>query len=287
MARLVVHATTKQHLDRAAQNPAHALLLLGADGVGKGGLAGMLASALLGVTADKLYSYPYFKTVEATNGTISIDAVRDVQKSLQLKTVGTRPIRRIICIEHADGLTHEAQNALLKLLEEPPADTVVILTAQHKRALLPTILSRVQTLPILPPTQAQLTAHFSGHSSDSVRKAYFLSGGLPGLMQGILTDSQDHPLLEQVATAKELLQKPAFERLAMVDSLAKQKDSLPPLLDALERIAHSGLTQAGKASGTKQIAQWHLIQKQVFAAKEALGKNANAKLVLANLFLNF
>jgi len=287
MNNLAINPSTQRHLEALAANPPHALLLLGADGVGKGSIASYLASSLLGISPVKLASYPYTTTTQPTNGTVSINAVRDVQKFLQLKTTGQGHIRRIVCLEHADGMTQEAQNALLKIIEEPPADTVIILTAQHKRALLPTILSRVQTVQIVPPTQQQLEEHFAGRkNNDSVRKAYFLSGGLPGLMQGILEGDSEHPLLQQVAIAKELLQKPMFERLAMVDSLAKQKDTLGALLDALERIAGSGLAQAGKASNIGQVRQWHQIQKSVFAAKDALAKNANTKLVLTDMFLN-
>lgn len=287
MDNLVIHPSTQYLLQQFTANPAHTVLLLGADGIGRGSLTRHISSKLLGVAADKIVTYPYVKIVEPVNSTISIESVREIQKFLQLKTAGNQQIRRLVCIEHADSLTTEAQNALLKVLEEPPADTVLILTAQHKRTLLPTILSRVQILQVLPPSQEQLATAFAGHNSDDVRKAYFLSGGLPGLMHGILSDSQDHPLLQQVKTAKELLQKTAHERLAMVDGLTRQKDTLGALLEALERIAQSGLAQAGKAASTKQIKQWHQIQKKIFEAKSALAKNANAKLVLTDLFLNF
>lgn len=286
MIELVVHESPKQQLANVTTNPAHALLLLGPDGVGKASIAAKLLSDLIGISPEKLHDYPYTKWVYPTNNTISIDTIRDIQKFLQLKTTGKGSIRRVICLEHADGMTQEAQNALLKILEEPPADTIVVLTAQHKRALLPTILSRVQLIHVLVPTQEQLENHFTGHDKDAIRKAYFLSGGLPGLMHGILEDDQDHPLLQQVTVAKELLQKTAFERLAMVDSLSKQKESLDALLSALERIAQSGLKQAASTVNNRQIRQWYQIQKQVFAAKDALAKNANTKLVLTSMFLN-
>lgn len=287
MTELIIHATTKSQLDRIIKNPAHALLLLGLNGIGKGSIARELVASLLRVAPEQAITHAYVKNVEPANDTISIDQIREVQKFLQLKTVGTGQIRRIVCLEHADALTPEAQNALLKLLEEPPADTVIILTAQHKRRLLPTILSRVQTVQVLSPTQDQLASHFSGQTDEDVRKAYLLSGGLPGLMQGILADDQSHPLLQQVVVAKDLLRTPAFERLAAVDALVKQKESLDTLLSAFERIAQSGLAQAGNAANTNQIKHWHALQKEVFLTRDALAKNANPKLALTNMFLNF
>lgn len=283
----VISDTTKQQLDRIVASPPHALLLLGPDGAGKKTLASVLLSDLLDVSQNKLLKYPYIMWVDP-DGVLSIDTIREVQKFVQLKTTGKRSLRRAVCLEHADSMTAEAQNALLKILEEPPADTVIVLTAQHKRALLPTILSRVQVIQVLSPTQEQLETHFAQQKTVvEVRKAYLLSNGLPGLMQSILADDQGHPLLQQIVVAKELLQKPTFERLALVDSISKQKEVLGTLLDALERIAQSGLKQGGKTTNLKQIVQWHTIQKEVSAAKDALAKNANAKLVLTSMFLNF
>lgn len=282
---LVLHAATTRQLEDLAASPSHAILFIGPEGSGKTALMQLLSAQIIDVAAEKLLTYPYYLLLQpAENGTISIEMVRDLQKFLQLKTLGQRNIRRIVNIEHADGLTTEAQNALLKQLEEPPSDTIIMLSAQSKRALLPTIVSRVQLVPVHSPTQESLEEFFSDNPVEDVRKAYFLSGGLPGLMVGILADNQDHPLLGQVSTAKELLQKSAFDRLGKVDALAKQKNILPHLLEALARIAASGLKQA---KDHKTLERWHTIQKEVYFAQNALAKSANSKLVLTNLFLNF
>lgn len=282
---LLLHATTASQLDLLVKTPSHAILLVGPDGIGKSALAEELATRLLQLDAQALQRHPYYSRIlPADTGTLSIEAVRNVQKLLQLKTTGTKPIRRIVCLEHADGLTQEAQNALLKVLEEPPADTVVILTTQSKRMLLPTILSRVQVLRVHPPSQTDVETFFANTAAPAdVRKAYFLSGGLPGLMHGLLNNETEHPLVAQVSVAKELLQKPLFEKLGMVDMLSKQKDSLEPLLSALSRIAQNGLRQAQDA---KTMRRWHTIQKEVALAQEALARSVNSKLVLTNMLLH-
>lgn len=84
------------------------------------------------------------RALELANGDIykleeySIKAVRELQRKLNLKGAKTA------IILDADKLSHESQNALLKILEEPPKNTIIILTAFSRFALLPTIASRCQ-----------------------------------------------------------------------------------------------------------------------------------------------
>jgi DNA polymerase-3 subunit delta' len=288
MPNLILHDTTQQQTGQFIQNPAHAVLLAGPDGIGKGSLASHITATLLQIEAEKLPTYPHFLRLEPEGTSISIEKIRELQKFLQLKTIGTRPLRRAIIIEHANALTTEAQNAYLKLLEEPPADTLMVLTVSSQRALLPTILSRVQTITVHPPTEPQLQPlmQASGKSETTLRQAFFLSNGLPGLLTALLAGDEEHPLLASVATAKEILQKPPFERLSLVESLSKQKESAGAVLDALERIAAAGVDGAAVKDDNARLKQWHTIRRQTAAARRALNRSANTKLTLSNLFLH-
>lgn len=288
MPNLVLHAATHAQLNQFQASPSHALLLVGPDGIGKAAVAEMLTTALLAIEHDKLINYPHFLRLQPDGDSISIEAIRQLQKFLQLKTAGSNPLRRAIIIEHAQGLTTEAQNAYLKLLEEPPADTIMILTADSPRALLPTILSRLQVINILTPGEEQLQELLQASNKDetTLRQAYFLSGGLPGLLTALITGDEAHPMVTAVAAAKDILQKTPFERLAMVDALSKQKEQAKAVLQALERIAQAGLAQATTKQDSKRIAQWHRIRKEVLKASDAFSHAANAKLSLSNLFLH-
>lgn len=284
MDELILHEATRAQLGHFVARPTHALLLTGPAGIGKSSIAEALAAEVLGVS---LASHPYHLTVSPDGLSISIEAIRQLQKFLQLKTLGDKPLRRTIIIEYAHQMTIEAQNAFLKLLEEPPADTLIILTANSPRSLLPTILSRAQTLAVNAPTEAQLETMLKSSSKDeSTRKqAYFLSGGLPGLLHALLNE-EEHPLLASVAQAKAILTKEPFERLALIDTLSKQKEAALGVVEALDRIAQAGLAGAGTKRDTGRIKQWHRVRKASLEAKEALTRSANAKLVLDNLCLN-
>lgn len=63
--------------------------------------------------------------------------------------------KKVLILENADSMAESARNALLKILEEPPSDTIFILTTANRGAVLPTILSRVRTYSFFERTVAQ------------------------------------------------------------------------------------------------------------------------------------
>lgn len=87
--------------------------------------------------------HPDFLILEGENS-ITIGQVRDLEKELALKPY-SEPVK-IALIHQAEKLTLPAQNALLKTLEEPPANSLIILTAPKANFLLPTIVSRCQII---------------------------------------------------------------------------------------------------------------------------------------------
>ena len=86
---------------------------------------------------------------------IGIDQIRQLTETINLST--HRGGRRLFCLWPAEALTTESSNALLKMLEEPPAGTIFILITGNINALLPTILSRCRRLAMpMPAFQAAL-----------------------------------------------------------------------------------------------------------------------------------
>lgn len=285
---LVLHPTTHSQVAQYLQRPSQAVLLVGANGMGKTTLAVQMAARVLSINEEELASHPYYTMVHSDGDSISIDAIRELQRFMQLKTIGSRPFRRAAIIEHAERLTTEAQNAYLKLLEEPPADTIMIMTSDNQRALLPTIRSRLQVITAYAPSEAELKAYFGATHQDvqALNQAYFLSGGLPGLMHALLEGDETHPLAAAVGTAKTLLSVPLFERLVQVDGLAKQKEDARYTVEALQRIAQTGLNQAAIKGDAAKVKQWHHILKVSTEASRAFSQNANPKLVLSNLMMH-
>ncbi|SRR6266568_991730 len=83
-------------------------------------------------------------TSKPTTQSIGIEVVKQIQKKVFFKPIRSKS--KLITIEDAQLLTPEAQNALLKVLEEPPAHTLIFLGTDSKEALLPTIISRCQII---------------------------------------------------------------------------------------------------------------------------------------------
>lgn len=281
---LITHPATKLQYDRIIQQPGHALLIVGSDGIGKTAVAQQLIADILKVTLKRLSTYPYFLQVSPTTNTISIETAREIKHFFELKTLGNQPIRRGILIEHAETLTIEAQNALLKTIEEPPSDSMIILTVGHEQLLLPTIISRLQRFTIHRPKNEAVVAHFLAldKKSNEVEMALAMSDGLPGLMHAILF-SEDHPLLQGIAQAKIFLKASKFSRLTVIDDYIKQKEGLLMFMQALLRISKSGLRQAAQRKNSKNVHQWQNILNATYNAERALLLNAQPKLVLDNL----
>lgn len=288
MDKLLLHATTKLQITQFINQPSHTIALVAAPGAGKGAVATRLAAELLSLSKDRLESHPYFKAYKPENGTISIETARDIISFTKLKTTGDGAIRRVIIIEDAHAMTIEAQNALLKTLEEPPIDTVILLTLVSTTKILPTILSRVRAITLQPIEQSVTESHFlaKGHDTVKVRQYYFMSGGLPGLMHALLTEDGNHPLTGSIQKAKTILQSDSFERLVMVEDIVKQKQT-EAIVQALCTISRSALYIESSRTESKETAlrRWASVLKAAEGAKQLLSKNAQAKLVLTSLFL--
>jgi DNA polymerase III subunit delta' len=280
---MILHPDTARAYQQLLDNPSHALLILGEEGAGKMAVAMELARHILKKTSlDADSTFRHFTPVK---GSLGIDQVRELQKFLHLRTTGTQSIRRLILIEDAHLMTIEGQNALLKILEEPPADTVIILTAIPTKNLLSTIYSRAQQLILKTPSLEQTLPAYPNYTNSEVEKAYMLSNGQQGLLFALLEHSREHELVQAIDLAKSILGKTKFERLAMVDELARQKTMVMQLIKALKRIAHSALLQSAKLNKDRQARDWHSVLLAAHQAEGSLKSNPNMKLLLTNLML--
>lgn len=158
-------------LDTAMQRDklAQSYLFYGPEGVGKRLTALLLASALQceegqGIGCGRCPacqkvlrgSHPDWHLIEPDGNNIRIDQIRELQNIMSRRPHEGR--RRIAVLDPAERMNDPAANALLKLLEEPPADSLIVLISAQTQKLLPTIRSRCQPIRFTPLAQDILAA---------------------------------------------------------------------------------------------------------------------------------
>lgn len=142
----------------------HAILITGEAGTGRHTLADYIAKAAVcsgnekpcencrGCKMAAAHSHPDIIKVTRESGKkeMSVAIIRDVRSDAFIKP--HEADYKVYIIEDADTMNKSAQNALLKVLEEPPEYTVFILLARFKASLLPTVISRCTLLSLFPPS---------------------------------------------------------------------------------------------------------------------------------------
>ncbi|MDO5647800.1 DNA polymerase III subunit delta' [Paracoccus sp. (in: a-proteobacteria)] len=180
----------------------HGWLLTGPRGVGKATLAWAIARWMLsGAVSDdlttdpdapeihritalseprlQLIRRPWDDKAGRLRAEITVDEIRKLLSFFHLSAAGGG--RRIAIIDAADDLNPNAANALLKVLEEPPADALILLIAHQPAGLLPTIRSRCRTLRLSPLTPGQMAGILTDHGiHDDADALAALSGGSVG-----------------------------------------------------------------------------------------------------------
>lgn len=227
----------------------HALLILGEKGVGKRTFALHFAMALL--CKEGLYpcfncsscrkasnfNHPdiiYAKGNEKTLK-IGVDEIRRIRG--ETSKVPQEGNRKVFIIEDAENLTTEAQNAFLKILEEPPADTVFILTCNKEEALLETVRSRLTglSLPIIgsdlkKEALRRLVPASSGEETELAAGIFSTVGkALDVLKEGSIRDN----FKKSLQVADLIKDKKRYELLCIFShyNSAKERESFKELLD--------------------------------------------------------
>jgi DNA polymerase-3 subunit delta' len=234
---------------------------------------------------------------------IVVDQIRDlVDHRLAMRRFEAR--RRFVVLDPADAMNPQAQNALLKTLEEPPEGTTLVLVASSPDALLPTIRSRCARVAFAPLPDALLVARLQqeGHSAEEARLAAAVAGG--SLRRALEADARRLEEREQaVAAAAALDPDDASTWIQFARAQGEDREAATETCQLLEIWLRDALAVcaagdaaplalpelAPQARQAAALGPLELLRRTegARAAREALAQNASAALALERMLIGW
>jgi len=265
----------------------HSYLFLGVQGIGKKMIAKEFAKMLLCLENEvscisckscvefDTNNNPDFLYIEPEVNTIKIEQIRYLQKKIQEKPIISN--KKIYIINDADNMTREAQNCLLKTLEEPPEFATIILIGSNESSFLTTIKSRCMILKFNP-IKDELIKKYLRENYDVQN----INDNQIGMFQGsikyaiALKDKQ-----EEYAKIENLIysldKSDIIEVLNNAEILYKLKDGIDDILTYINIILLNKSKNEYKYTGCIEIVE---------NTKERLSKNGNYDMCIDNMVFN-
>ena len=262
----------KQHAAHVVRQPAQVLLVEANHDVDANAAAEYLANQMI-----KLHGVSASAQLVIDCADIGIDDIREVQSIAQ---VGASPsISRIFVLYNYDLLNPTAQNAMLKLLEQPIEGTHYIL-ATAGGAVLATIYSRANRVRVQSMSADDYQHYFPEQTTESITQALRISRGNSKIAQQYLRGE-----LDELQQAKDVLALTKLERLSLSEVLSKDRDKAIRMVVHMQVILLFLCKQrvSEQDNAAAQKLQQSLVTSQLVLRN--LRHNGNAKLALDNLFI--
>jgi DNA polymerase III subunit delta' len=228
MDRLVVSNNAHTQIEQVIQDLPQALIIAGPRGSGTASVARYIARAVgspkLVITPKKKLQGGTKSVEDIENGSIIIDDIRQLYEQMRSKFSSPQ----VVVIDFADRtMTTQAQNAFLKLLEEPQPNVHFILATHRPELLLPTITSRSQRIDLTPISKMQTEQLVESLGiTDATRRAriLFVANGLPAEVCRLAQDDDYYEArVKIVQDAKALLGGSAYQKMLLIHTYKDQR----------------------------------------------------------------
>jgi DNA polymerase-3 subunit delta' len=271
---LFIHPVTRKALEAMKGTQPHSILLHGKEGIG---LRAIAREFFEPNTAQVLEILPEKnEKVDLEKGVITVESIRRVYDAVK-----TSPKNgRVVIIDYAERMGVPAQNAFLKLLEEPPVSTQFILLSHTPELLLPTIRSRTQTIEVRPITLEDSKALLESLKvTDSTKMAQllFIAKGLPAQLTSLATDEAAFTARAAIVRdARQLVSGSAYDRLLLAKKYKDSRETAMTLIqDATQQIT-AAISQHGDERALHTLEQLNTVHRR-------LTEQGNVRLQLSSL----
>lgn len=298
MVEILGHKVVLDFFEKVRKNNKlnHAYCFVGPKNVGKFTIAKFLAAQILNSSVDKLFTSPDLFLLEQKikqktgklGKDISIDQVRElVAFSSHHSFLGGY---KVVIIDNADLLSAGASNALLKTLEEPKSKTIIFLITDNEKKLLPTILSRCQSI-YFSTVDEDLIQNFLNKSNlSSDRKDYILkySCGLPGIAVKLTTDEDYYAeYTKEVRRFEDLFGKFFYEKIKIVEDLFGDKKDHIQARNYLREVLHIWQINLHIFLKNNKLDKKTMLNlyNSITQANNLLIKNVHPRLLIENILL--
>ncbi len=271
---LVIHPATKATLTKLQANLPQSLLISGQKGVGLRTIAEGLGGRAIAIEIQPQDT----KGNLSEDGTISVEMIRRLYEQTRAK----RTSQQLVIIDDADRMSHGAQSAFLKLLEEPGSHTAFILTSHAPDKLLPTIRSRVQHIALRPATSMQiqeLIASFGITDPIKLTQLLYLADGLPAEIARLTLDQESFALRAAIiGDARELLQGTGYQKSLVIQKYRNDRARALQLIDGAVAILRRTLSAKPQQTLVLQL-------ERLLEIRERIASNYNVSLQLMQFVL--
>src|SRR5574344_311520 len=295
--KLVGNKEIKETLKKQINNKqiSHSYMFVGTEGIGKELFAKEFAKAILCLSEKKYCNecdscnkyngenHPDFCEIKANGNYIRISQIREMEEDIYQKPIISS--KKVFIINDADKMTEEAQNSLLKTLEEPPEYIVIILIVANENSLLNTIKSRCIKIPFSNITEKELTEYIIINKlADNFNKNIIdACNGSIGKAEKIIHNEEQYEKLEGlIHSILEEKKGTIIDVIKKSEILYKSKDEINDLLDYIIVITYNMFKQRASRLDIKQLSEIITIIEKT---KVRIQANANFDMSIDNMII--